>query len=242
MNQLPLVDNDTLNDYEKKRSYNRKLFSIVAPKYDYLTGIMSLGNDRFWKKYLFSKFNNCNSKSVILDVASGTGDIVFELRSKFPDSTVIASDISLEMLHAGREKNQSCKILCNDMCILPLVDSCIDYVTGSYALRNAPDLNMVLQEIYRVLKPHGKAFLLDFSLYNNPVLQKFEILILSFWGSFLGLLFHKNPAIYAYIARSLATFPNRNTLTQLITRYNFKIIEEKLFFLRFISLMEIEKL
>lgn len=242
MKKLTIVDSDTLNDYGKKRAYTRKLFSIVSQKYDHITRIMSLDNDRIWKKYLLSKIETNNNKVVILDIASGTGDIVFNLRSKLPDSTIIASDISPEMLLAGREKNHLCKILCNDMCILPLVDSCIDFVTGGYALRNAPDLKMVLKEIYRVLKPHGRAFLLDFSLYNNPILQKFEIFILTVWGSVLGLLFHGNPAIYAYIARSLTSFPNHKTLTQLIMRNSFEIIEEKLFFSGFISFMVIEKI
>jgi demethylmenaquinone methyltransferase/2-methoxy-6-polyprenyl-1,4-benzoquinol methylase len=240
--QLRPIDSLTLHDPEQKRSYNKKLFSIVAQKYDHITRLMSLNKDRSWKKQLISKIETGKKKAVILDIASGTGDIVFRLRSKLPDSTIIASDISLEMLHAGRMKNRSSQILCNDMCKLPLIDSCVDVVTGCYALRNAPDLEMVLREIYRVLKPHGKAFLLDFSLYNNPILQKFEIFILFFWGSFLGLLFHKNPAIYAYIARSLSTYPNRNKLNHLIMWCNFKIIEEKLFFLRFISFITIKKM
>lgn len=241
MTQLPPVDSLTLNDYEKKRSYNRKLFSIVAQKYDQITRLMSLDKDRFWKKHLLSKIETNNKNAVVLDIASGTGDIVFNVRSKLPDSIIIASDISIEMLLAGRNKNCSSKILCNDMCKLPLVDSCIDFVTGCYALRNAPDLKMVVQEIYRVLKPNGRAYLLDFSLYNNLILQKLEIFILFLWGSFLGLLFHKNPAIYAYIAKSLSTFPNRNKLNQMLMLCNFRIIEEKLFFFRFISCMVIEK-
>jgi demethylmenaquinone methyltransferase/2-methoxy-6-polyprenyl-1,4-benzoquinol methylase len=202
---------------------------------------MSLNNDRLWKKHLFSKIKTSHSKPVILDIASGTGDIAFNLRLILPDSKIIASDISLEMLNVGREKIQLCNAVCNDMCVLPFDNSSFDYVTGCYALRNAPDLKMVLSEINRVLKPLGRAFLLDFSLYNNRILQKFEIFVLSFWGSLLGVLFHRNPAIYAYIAKSLNTFPNRSRLNQLITNYNFKIIEEKLFFLHFISFLEIEK-
>jgi demethylmenaquinone methyltransferase/2-methoxy-6-polyprenyl-1,4-benzoquinol methylase len=242
MNQkLHTIDSITLQDSEQKRAYNRKLFSIVAQKYDQITRLMSLDKDRSWKKYLLSKIKSTHKNAVVLDIASGTGDIVFNVRSKFPDATIIASDISLEMLLAGKLKNRSSHILCSDMCKLPFNDSSVDITTGCYALRNAPDLNMALNEIYRVLKPHGRAYILDFSLYNNRILQKLEIIILYFWGSFLGLLFHKNPAIYAYIAKSLSTFPNRKKLNQMITRCNFKLIEEKLFFLHFISFLIIEK-
>ncbi len=241
MNRLPLVDRVTLNATNKKISYTKQLFSIVAPKYDLINKLMSLNRDQHWKNYLISKISEDREKIIILDIASGTGDIAFQLRKKFPAAHIIASDLSIEMLRQGHQKNRQWCTLCNDMSEIPIVNSSVDYVTGSYALRNAPSLESVLKEIHRVLRPGGRAFLLDFSLFRNVVMQKIELFILFFWGSLFGIFFHHNAAIYAYIAESLRSFPNRDQLRQMIIQHDFKITEEKLFFFGFIAFVEILK-
>jgi demethylmenaquinone methyltransferase/2-methoxy-6-polyprenyl-1,4-benzoquinol methylase len=86
-----------------------------------------------------------------------------------------------------------------------------DVVTGGYALRNAPDLDAALAETARVLRPAGTAAFLDFSAPRSPVLRRVHYALLLFWGGLWGLLIHGNPRVYAYIARSLARFPDRGT-------------------------------
>jgi demethylmenaquinone methyltransferase/2-methoxy-6-polyprenyl-1,4-benzoquinol methylase len=127
------------------------------------------------------------------------------------------------------------------MCRLPITDSSIDYVTGSYALRNAPELKSCLKEVYRVLKPNGKAYFLDFSQHTNPVLKIVQQVILTLWGSFLGIVFHRNPAVYGYIAKSLKTFPNRQQLRELLIENGLNVTREKFFFFGFISTLETTK-
>jgi demethylmenaquinone methyltransferase/2-methoxy-6-polyprenyl-1,4-benzoquinol methylase len=241
MTRLPLVNDLILRESNKKRSYAKQLFSIVAPKYDCITKLMSLNFDRQWKNYLISKINPDQHVPLLLDIASGTGDIVFQLRKKFPKSSIIASDLSTIMLQAGNQKNSGCHTLCNDMCKIPIVDSCIDCITGGYALRNAPDIQIFIKEVYRVLKPGGNACFLEFSLYKNRMLQKLELFILFFWGSLLGYIFHRNSAIYAYIAKSLKQYPNKTELRNLINKNGFQITEEKFFFFGIIAFIEVKK-
>jgi ubiquinone/menaquinone biosynthesis methyltransferase len=241
MPDLHWVDCATLNDSFKKKEYNKRLFSIVAPKYNFLTRLMSLNNDQHWKKSLTSWIPFLSKKAVFLDIASGTGDLPFQIRKISPQSTIIASDLSIEMFKAATIVKKSWFSVCNDMCRLPITDSSIDFVTGSYALRNAPELKSCIKEVYRVLKPDGKAFFLDFSQYSNPALKIVQQAILTLWGSFLGIVFHCNPAVYGYIARSLNTFPNRKQLRELLDENGLKVTREKLFFYGFISLLETTK-
>lgn len=241
MNTLPMIDRETLINYQSKRVYLKKLFSVVAPKYDLITRLMSLNRDYWWKQYLVSRIIPHRKKATLLDIASGTGDIVHYFRKKAPEATIISSDMSLEMLRNGHQRNRNWSTVCNDMCQLPINDNCIDFVTGSYALRNAPSITVCLSEIHRVLKPGGKAFLLDFSLYKNQLAQSFELFLLSIWGSFLGILFHRNPAIYCYIAKSLKSYPDSERFKKLLIQHGFNINKLKYFFFGFIAVFEITK-
>lgn len=241
MADLHWVDSATLNDSSKKKNYNIHLFSIVAPTYNFLTRLMSLNNDQHWKKSLISWIPLLDKTPVFLDIASGTGDLPFQIRKYFPQSTIIASDLSIKMFNATTYERNSWFTVCNDMCRLPLIDSSIDFVTGSYALRNAPELKICIKEVYRVLKPNGKAFFLDFSQYTNPVLKIVQLAILTLWGSLLGIVLHRNPAIYGYIAKSLNTFPNRKQLREILIENGLNVTREKFFFYGFISIIETTK-
>jgi ubiquinone/menaquinone biosynthesis methyltransferase len=241
MANIKWIDATTLNNSSQKKNYNRQLFSIVAPKYDFITRLMSLNNDQRWKRNLISWIPDGQKNAIILDIASGTGDIPSQIRKTVPQSTIIASDLSMAMFKASTKRNSSwCKV-CNDMCHLPIADSTIDIVTGSYALRNAPDLSNCLKEVSRVLKPDGKALFLDFSQSPNPVLRLFHQAALTLWGNFLGTVIHHNPAVYGYIAKSLAVFPDRKELHKLLTQSGLKVMREKCFFYGFIQILEAKK-
>ena len=235
------VDYETLNNANKKKDYNRHLFSIVAPKYNFLTRLMSLNNDQHWKKHLISWIPAVIDNAVFLDIASGTGDLPLQIRKTFPQSTIISSDLSIEMFKAGTNMRNSWFTICNDMCHLPIANSTIDFVTGSYALRNAPDLKSCIKEVYRVLKPNGKVLFLDFSKSSHSTFGLFQKTVLTLWGCFLGVVIHQYPAVYGYIAKSLAAFPDRKKLRELFTENGFKITREKLFFCGFIHLFETTK-
>ena len=117
----------------------------------------------------------------------------------------------------------------------------VDIVTGGYALRNAPDFDQTLCEIFRVLKPGGKAFFLDFSKSHRGGLQKLGYVILKIWGSTWGILFHKNPDIYGYIAESLRTYPDRRTLKKKVLSHGFTDFNSSTFFLGLIEMFDFKK-
>jgi demethylmenaquinone methyltransferase/2-methoxy-6-polyprenyl-1,4-benzoquinol methylase len=91
-----------------------------------------------------------------------------------------------------------------------------DIVTGGYALRNAPDLDETIAEIARILKPGGHGAFLEFVRWSGRLAGSAERLALRLWGSLWGLLLHRNPEVYGYIAASLSRFP---TLPELAERF-----------------------
>jgi demethylmenaquinone methyltransferase/2-methoxy-6-polyprenyl-1,4-benzoquinol methylase len=129
------------------------------------------------------------------------------------------------------------KAAVQDMTSLGLHNSSCDIVTGSYALRNAPDIRSALREVRRILKEDGTAAFLDFSRSENRVIAAFQHLLLNFWGSVWGILLHGNPAVYSYIAKSLRHFPRRMELRRCINEAGFAVVQSHLFFWGMLELL-----
>ena len=113
----------------------------------------------------------------------------------------------------------------------------VDIVTGSYALRNAPDLPRALGEIRRILKPAGTAAFLDFSKPRSAIFRIPQYLLLRTWCGSWGLILHGNHEIHGYIAASLAAFPDRANLLDLFARSGFALVLAKRFFLGITELL-----
>lgn len=221
----------TLTNPDTKKQYNKQLFSIVAPKYNFVTKALSFNRDKLWKKDLIESLPDLH-KPQCLDIASGTGDITFSLAKKYRDGQIIGIDLTPEMVEKAINNNifLNTKFECQDMNQLNFTDNSFDIITGGYALRNSPDLKITLQETYRLLKPNGHAAFLDFSKPTNKILQKIEYGILKFWGSLWGILLHAKPQIYGYIAQSLKTYPDTIELQKLVFDSGFDIIKTKKYF------------
>jgi ubiquinone/menaquinone biosynthesis C-methylase UbiE len=104
-------------------------------------------------------------------------------------------------------------------------------VTGSYALRNAPDLRKAVAEVHRVLSPGGVAAFLDFSNPERYPLRHLQYLLLRSWCGLWGLLLHGTPEIHGYVAESLRVFPDRNRLRGIFRENGFEVSTERRFFL-----------
>src|SRR5271167_1468247 len=126
-----------LEDAEKKKYYNEKLFSEVAPRYDFITRVLSFGRDAAWKRTLISSLPPYESP-VCVDLACGTGDISFLLADKYARGRIAAVDITEPMLDIARHRNThpNVSFANQDMGSLDVVSESVDIVTGGYALRN----------------------------------------------------------------------------------------------------------
>lgn len=233
---------NSLTSAETKKEYNEQVFTEIAPRYDFITRALSFWRDASWKKELLKALPNGQSFSC-LDLACGTGDIAFLLARKYPDGYVTGIDITETMLSFARRRNtfDNIDFKKDDMGNLSAANSSMNIVTGGYALRNAPDLCVTLDEIHRVLKPRGYAAFLDFSKPENSFLQKIEYYVLKIWTGMWGLIFHGNHEVYSYIAESLNLYPNRKKLRKLFEEKNFTVMWSKLHFLGITESIIIQK-
>lgn len=225
-----------------KKTYNQKLFQEVSSKYDYITKILSCNQDGVWKRKLMSMIPE-EEYRLCVDVACGTGDISCSLARSFPNASILGIDLSPEMLARAQIKNSfpNLQFSLNDMCSIPCESGTVDLLTGGYALRNAPDLRVALEEFFRVLKPGGIVLFLDFSKPQSKFIQYIYYHLLKAWGSLWGILLHRNPAIYNYIAESLRLYPDRVALRNVIQDVGFEVQTQKYFFCGMIEIILCKK-
>ena len=217
---------------ERKRAYNERHFAEAASRYDLATRMMSLGRDAAWKRALVATLPDVPSP-VCVDLACGTGDVAFLLSERYPGGVVTGLDLSTPMLSIARERNRFANVRFErgDLCDLPFPDGSADVVTGSYALRNAPDLRTAVAEVRRVLSPRGVAAFLDFSNPDRSSLRYPQYLLLRSWCGLWGFLLHGTPEIHGYVAESLRAFPDRNRLREIFRENRFEVSAERRFFL-----------
>jgi ubiquinone/menaquinone biosynthesis methyltransferase len=234
---------DHLENPESKKYYNGKVFSEIAPRYDFITRVLSFGRDAAWKRALISLLPSHESP-VCVDLACGTGDISFLLAGKYARGRIAGLDITELMLDIARHRNThpNVSFVNQDMGSLEIVSESVDIVTGGYALRNAPNLETVIDEISRVLKPSGVAAFLDFSKPGASIPQTMEYWSLKIWTGLWGVLLHRNHEVYSYIAESLERFPDRRHLRNMFQQKGFSVIDSRLFLGGITELLVVQKL
>lgn len=194
-----------------KKDQVKTMFNRIAPRYDLLNHLLSFGIDRKWRKRVVKMVKGMKAP-VILDVATGTGDLAIALSKTHP-SAVYGVDISVGMLEKARQKVQKLGLQHTiilkegDSEALPFDHHTFDVVTVAFGVRNFGDLNAGLKEMGRVLKPGGKLIVLEFSRPAKfPMKQLFYFYfkrILPLWG---GLISNDKEA-YAYLPASVMEFP-----------------------------------
>jgi demethylmenaquinone methyltransferase/2-methoxy-6-polyprenyl-1,4-benzoquinol methylase len=227
---------------DRKRFFNEKHFGEAARRYDFATKAMSLGRDAAWKRALVAVLPDLPAPACV-DIACGTGDVAFLLAGRYPGGTVVGIDIAAEMLDLARERNgfPNVRFEPGDMGALPFADGSVDVLTGSYALRNAPELRSALAEIRRVLADDGTAAILDFSRPESPLLQKLQFLLLKVWCGSWGFLLHGTPEVHGYVAESLALFPDRRRLAGILRAEGFEVVSSRRFFFGITELLLLKK-
>src|ERR1035438_5603817 len=122
----------------------RAMFSIVAPRYDFITRAFSYGMDRHWKRTGLDRAN-LRDRPVVLDLASGTGDFSLMVQRQYPGSRAVAVDITERMLQLARAHGVE-RTVCGDAGMLPFPDHSFDCVMVGYGLRNFPNLGVAVRD------------------------------------------------------------------------------------------------
>lgn len=242
MARFDLKARDWLQVPERKRIYNELHFSEAAPRYDAANRAMSLFRDASWKARLVASLPDLPAPSCI-DIGCGTGDVALLLAERYPGGRIAGVDIAEPMLRIARKRNRrgNVRFLRQDMCAMDFPDGSADVVTGSYALRNAPDLRGALREIGRILRAGGTAAFLDFAKPGTACLRVPQRLLLRTWCGFWGLVLYGNSEVHGYIAESLAAFPNRGTLLGLFDEHGFDLDSSARFFLGITELLVLRR-
>lgn len=210
---------------EEKAGLVRAVFDSVAPRYDLMNDLMSLGVHRAWK-HVFVTALDPRPRHMLLDLAGGTGDISFGWLHR-GGGPAILSDINPSMLRVGMDRAiergfvGDLSPLVADAEHLPLPDRSVDRVSIAFGLRNCTDKSQVLREARRVLKPGGRFLCLEFSRLQVAALQPFY----DAW-SFkvlprLGQIAAKDSDSYVYLAESIRTFPDQVRLKAMMTEVGF---------------------
>lgn len=208
-----------------KRERVEEMFDSIATRYDLLNKVLSAGIDRNWRKKAIEQLESIQPSS-ILDIATGTADVAIECMRLKPDE-IIGVDISNRMLDIGRHKIMAkgyqgvIRLECADSEHLPFPDARFDAITVAFGVRNFEHLEEGLKEMHRVLRPGGKAVILEFSQPESRAVKH----IYNFY-SFrvmprLGQLLSKQRAAYEYLPESVAVFPHGKQFLQILANCGF---------------------
>ncbi len=209
---------------QNKKGLVQNVFNQVYDKYDIMNDLMSLGVHRFWKKSLINMMNpSTNSK--LVDVACGTGDIgKLFLDNTNKNGEIVCVDPNQGMIDQGKQKllnYKNIKWINSSAEKLPLENNIFDFYTIGFGLRNTKDLEKTLSEAYRILKPGGRFFCLEFSKIQNSNLDfiyKNYSKLIPIIGKFV--VGEKEP--YEYLVKSIKEFINQEELIDLMEKNNFQ--------------------
>jgi len=231
-----MTDSDRTVDFgfeklspREKAARVRAVFTSVAGKYDLMNDLMSFGAHRLWKRFALS-LTGLKPGQQALDVAGGTGDLARGLlRQVGKDGRVVLSDINPNMLEIGRDRLLDAGFAGNVECIiadaerLPFADNSFDCVTIGFGLRNVTDKAAALASMYRVLKSGGQLLVLEFSTPVAPGLKPlydgYSFAVLPRLGQ---LVAHDAPS-YRYLAESIRTHPDQETLLEMLRTAGFAL-------------------
>jgi len=200
----------------------REVFDSVAPRYDVMNDLMSLGVPRVWKR-IFANAVGASPREALLDLAGGTGDVAF-LAKERGAGRVVLSDVNPAMLRVAQDRALERGLaggllfLCADAERLPLPDRCVEKVSIAFGLRNCTDRGAALREARRVLRPGGRFHCLEFSRVEVEALAP----LYDAW-SFgvlprLGARVAGDAASYRYLAESIRAFPDQDALAEMMRR------------------------
>lgn len=215
------------NESESKKRQVSTMFNRIAPYYDFLNRLLSLGIDTIWRKKAIKQLDKAHAK-VILDVATGTADLALEASKQLTTEKIVGLDISNEMLEVGREKikrkglSELITLQEGDSENLPFSDNTFDAITVAFGVRNFENLEKGLKEMYRVMKPGGKVVILEFS---RPRIFPFKQLYNFYFRNILpaiGKLTSKDPKAYRYLYESVQAFPDGDAFLSILENLGYK--------------------
>jgi demethylmenaquinone methyltransferase/2-methoxy-6-polyprenyl-1,4-benzoquinol methylase len=217
----------------EQRAAIERMFSAIAPRYDLLNRLLSAGRDRIWRREAIRE-TRLPLDGRLLDICTGTADMALEAARQFPAATIAGVDFSRPMIELGRTKAAGARaaervhLAVAPAEALPFSAEAFDAVTVAFGLRNVPDRRQALAEMHRVLKPGGRAVVLEFTI---PPGRLFRGIYLWYFRRVLpaiGGFISRNRAAYTYLPASVSEFPPPLELSAWMEETNFRSVTYRL--------------
>jgi demethylmenaquinone methyltransferase/2-methoxy-6-polyprenyl-1,4-benzoquinol methylase len=215
-----------------KPAYVNQMFARIAPTYDLMNRLMTGGQDHQWRERLLA-LSDLPVRGRLLDVGTGTGDIVAAARRRFPHLQVVGTDFTYEMMAAGKSRieRETLSFVQGDTLALPFADNSFDAVVSGFLIRNVVDRVGALREHSRVTKPGGRIVCLETTPPENsplgPLFQFYFFHIVPF----LGALISGDGEAYRYLPHSTVAFPMPAELAHMMEQAGLRnVVYQELMF------------
>jgi demethylmenaquinone methyltransferase/2-methoxy-6-polyprenyl-1,4-benzoquinol methylase len=191
---------------KEKATFVQSMFDRIAPRYDLMNAVMTFGQHQAMRRAA-ARLAQPPRGGLALDLATGTGDFAAALREVEPTCRVAGIDFALEMLRLGQTKYDARVMFsAGDMLRLPLSDNTFDCAVNGFVLRNVTDVRAAFAEMYRVLKPNGRAVSLEITSPRTPIWKNIFALYFDHIMPRFGGWLSGNPDAYRYLPQSVREF------------------------------------
>lgn len=210
--------------------YVQAMFDRIARRYDVMNRMMTFGRDQAWRRYVVKQAAVPTGGS-LLDVATGTGDILFEALKRDTTLTGVGADFAAGMMRVGQHRRLGNRVIWSqaDALALPFADSIFDAVTSGYLMRNVIDVPGAFKEQMRVVKPGGRIVCLDTAPPPRNLLHPFILIHLRYIIPLLGRIVAGDDSAYTYLPESTQTFKTPEELADLMREAGLQNVRFKRF-------------
>lgn len=208
---------------QEKHAAVRTMFDRIAPRYDMMNRLISLGLDQGWRRVALD-LAAVGPGDRVLDLACGTGDLSEAARAR--GAQVIGADFAREMLRGAHAREIDAAFTCADAARLPIASGSVDVVTCGFALRNFVSLPEVFAEMARVLAPGGRIALIDVDRPGSAIVRFGHSLYFDRVVPWLGALLSDRDA-YTYLPQSTAYLPEADELFAMLAKVGFQSVAKK---------------
>lgn len=207
------------------------MFDGIAKSYDLTNSIISFNQDKIWR-HKMALFMPSNKHISMLDVATGTGDVIIDLCRQFPNiKNAIGVDLAVNMLSIGRKKlyqhnlDHKVVLLKADACNLPFANHSFDVITIAFGVRNIVNHDMAIREFFRILNHDGKLIILEFSMPKNILVAFIYGLYFRYILPLIGGLLTGDVKAFRYLNNTVEKFYNQHEYKNILLHNGFTKVE-----------------